>query len=493
MLKSASMSSTIQLGPDPKKWPEPYKSRYAQRLKNAQQKQIQLPPPQPGPQTEFLNCKADIAIFGGSAGSGKTYGLLVEPLRHIPNKDFGAVIFRRTSTQIRNEGGLWDESCTIYPKFKATPRETVLDWIFPSGAKVKFAHLQYETDVIDWLGAQIPFIGWDQLENFTEQQFFYMLSRNRSLCGVKPYVRATCNPVPEDDEIGGWLHRLIQWWINPETGLPIEERSGVIRWLVRVSDELHWGDSPDGLRELFPGCEPKSFTFIPARLTDNQILMQKDPGYLANLMALPLVDRERLLGGNWNIKASAGKVFNRAWFEIVDAVPSGGETVRAWDLAASEKKMVPPKNKHKDPDYTASCKMRKVDGVYYVMDATAERLGPTEADNRMKALASQDGIGCKVRWEEEGGASGKRDSAHLVKLLAGYDCKGIRPEGDKIVRAKPTAAQAEAGNVKLLRAPWNERWLNHMHGQPDLAHDDEMDAASTAFNSFTGRKKVLYA
>jgi predicted phage terminase large subunit-like protein len=72
--------------------------------------------------------------------------------------------------------------------------------------------------------------------------------------------------------------------------------------------------------------------------------------------------------------------------------------------------------------------------------------------------------------------------------LAGYDCAGVRPEGDKIVRAKPFAAQAEAGNVKLLRGAWNNRWLNHMHGQPDIAHDDEMDAASGAFNEIADYK-----
>jgi predicted phage terminase large subunit-like protein len=66
--------------------------------------------------------------------------------------------------------------------------------------------------------------------------------------------------------------------------------------------------------------------------------------------------------------------------------------------------------------------------------------------------------------------------------MQGYDIKGIPPQGDKIARAKPLAAQAFAGNVKLLRGAWNERWLNHMHGQPDLDHDDEMDAASGCYN-----------
>lgn len=409
----------------------------------------------------------------------------MQPLQHMSNPQFGGVIFRRTSPQIRNQGGLWDESVQIFPLLNAQPKQTVLEWLFPSGAKLKFAHLQYDTDVHDWQGAQVPFIGFDQLEHFSESQFWYMLSRNRSMCGVHPYIRATVNP-----DADSWVAKLIEWWID-DKGFPIEERSGVVRWFTRVNNETTWADTREELQS--DEQEPKSLTFIPSKLSDNQILMQKDPGYLANLRAQSLVDRERLLNGNWKIVATAGKIFNRAWFEIVDAVPAGGKECRFTDLAASEKKMVPPKSKNSDPDYTASCKMRRVENVYYILDATADQIGPTEADRAMANRASQDGRACSQRWEEEGGASGKRDSAHITTLLAGYDCKGVRPDGDKIVRAKPLAAQAEAGNVKLLRGPWNDRWLNHMHGQPELPHDDEMDAASGAFNELTDRKKILWA
>lgn len=450
--------------------------------------ELALPKPQPGPQETFLASDADIVIFGGAAGGGKTWALLMQPLRHMGNSQFGGVIFRRTSPQIRNQGGLWDESTQIYPLLNAEPRQTVLEWRFPSGAKLKFAHLQYDLDVHDWQGAQVPFIGFDQLEHFSESQFWYMLSRNRSLCGVHPYVRATVNP-----DADSWVAKLIEWWIDQRTGFAIEERSGVVRWFTRVNNEIQWADTKEELQS--DEQEPKSLTFIPAKLSDNQILMQKDPGYLANLRALSLVDRERLLGGNWKIVATAGKIFNRAWFEIVDAVPAGGKEVRFTDLAASEKKMTNKKpGQSSDPDYTASCKMRRVGDVYYILHATAEQMGPTAADRMMVNHASQDGIGCKQRWEEEGGASGVRDSAHITALLAGFDCKGVKPDGDKIVRAKPLAAQAEAGNVKLLRGDWNDRWLNHMHGQPELPHDDEMDAASGAFNELTDKKRrILYA
>lgn len=475
----------IQLGPDINLWPEALRNRYFERLRAKQSTSLpsNLPKPQPGPQETFLKSEADIVIFGGAAGGGKTWALLMQPLKHMSNPQFGGVIFRRTSPQIRNQGGLWDESTQIYPLLNAGPRQTVLEWRFPSGAKLKFAHLQYDLDVHDWQGAQVPFIGFDQLEHFSESQFWYMFSRNRSTCGVHPYIRATVNP-----DADSWVADLIAWWIDQDSGYPIEERSGVVRWFIRRDNELIWAESRE---ELATGVEePKSLTFIPAKLSDNQILIQKDPGYVANLRALSLVDRERLLGGNWKIIATAGKIFNRAWFEIVDAVPAGGEEVRFWDLAATEKKMLAKTNRANDPDYTAGNKMKVVNGVYYVLDAIAEQIGPTDADNLIKNTASQDGKACKVRWEIEGGASGVRDNLHIVRLLAGHDCRGVRPEGDKIIRAKPFAAQAEAGNVKLLRGPWNNRWLNHMHGQPDIAHDDEMDAASGAFNEIAAKRAL---
>jgi len=432
--------------------------------------------PQLGPQEQVLSTPADVAFFGGAAGGGKTWALLIEPLRHKDNAEFACVIFRRTYPQVTNPGGLWDEAMKIYPLVGAAPRQSELAWRFPSGATVRFAHLQHENNRLDWQGAQVPLLGFDELTHFTRVQFFYLLSRNRSLSGVRPYVRATCNPVPEDDATGGWIHEFVDWYLD-EDGYAIPERSGVLRWFVNVNDTLHWADSREELTERFPAVLPKSFTFIRSSLFDNQILMRQDPGYLANLQALPLVDRERLLGGNWKIKPAAGKVFNRGWFEIVDAVPAGGREVRFWDLAATEKSIAKP-----DPDFTASCKMRRVGDMYYILDATADREAPGRIDALIKNNATQDGRDCAIRLEREGGASGVRDARNTVSMLAGFDARSIPPQGDKVTRAKGLAAQAEVGNVKVLRAPWNSRFLATLHDFPEAAHDDEVDAASGAFN-----------
>lgn len=432
--------------------------------------------PQAGPQEAFLASAADLVIYGGAAGGGKTWALLLEPLRHIRKSDFAAVIFRRTYPQVTNPGGLWDESLKLYALVGAIPRQSDLLWRFPTGAVVRFAHLQHETSRLDWQGSQVPLLCFDELTHFTRDQFFYMLSRNRSTSGVRPYVRATCNPVPDDDETGGWIHEFVGWYIG-EDGYAIPERSGVVRWFVNVNDMLHWADDAAALTAQFPDVTPKSFTFIRSSLYDNQILMRQDPGYLANLQALPLVDRERLLGGNWKIKPSAGKVFDRAWFEVVDAAPADGRTVRFWDLAATEKSMAKP-----DPDFTAGVLMRRVGDVYYVLDAIAEQASPGRTDTLMRNTASQDGQAVVVRFEREGGASGVRDARTTTAMLAGYDVRAVPPQGDKVMRAKGLAAQAEAGNVKVVRGAWNDRFLRTLHQFPDGAHDDAVDAASGAFN-----------
>ena len=432
--------------------------------------------PQKGPQEQALASPADIVIFGGAAGGGKSWALLLEPLRHVENPQFSCVLFRRTYPQVTNPGGMWDESIKLYPLVGATPRQSDLAWRFPSGAVVRFAHLQHESSRLDWQGAQVTLLGFDELTHFTRDQFFYMMSRNRSMSGIRPYMRATCNPVPDDDPVGGWIHEFVGWYIG-EDGYAISERSGVMRWFVNVNDQLHWADTREELAARFPETTPKSFTFIKSSLYDNQILMREDPGYLANLQALPLVDRERLLGGNWKIKPAAGKVFNRGWFEIVDAAPAGGRTVRFWDLAATEKTVAKD-----DPDYTAGVKIRRVGDVYYILDAIAVQEAPGRVDTLIKNTASQDGIPVAVRFEREGGASGVRDARNTVSMMAGYDVRAVSPQGDKVTRAKGLAAQAEAGNVKIVRGPWNDRYLRTLHAFPDGAHDDEVDASSGAFN-----------
>jgi hypothetical protein len=278
--------------------------------------------PQPGFQYNFLKSSADITIGGGAAGCGKTHASLMKPLRHVLDVEgYDPVFFRRTYAQIRNTGGLWDASSKMYPYLGAKQTEGER-WKFDNGNKISFSHLQHEKNKIDHQGAEYPLILFDELTHFSETQFFYLLSRNRSTCGVKPQTVATCNPDPDS-----FVARLVDWWIDQETGFPIKERAGVKRYFVKDEDVLIWGDSKAEVigkaKYLFDNIDPKthndfvkSMTFIPGDIYQNQELLKVNPGYLANLMAQDEEMKARLLYGNWKIRADNTSLFD--WQAIND-------------------------------------------------------------------------------------------------------------------------------------------------------------------------------
>jgi predicted phage terminase large subunit-like protein len=433
--------------------------------------------PHEGPQERFLMSDADIVIYGGAAGGGKSYAILLDPLYEAMTvKGFSAVIFRRTHPEIKNPGGLWDTSRLLYPLVDAGEKVSSLQWVFPgTAATVKFAHMQHEKNKYDWQGSQIPYIGFDELTHFDKSMFFYMLSRNRSGCGVKARIRATCNPDPDS-----WVRAFIIWWINTDTGYPIPERDGVIRYFARVNDELEWADTAEELTKR--GLKPKSVTFIGANIYDNPTLLKGNPDYVASLQALTKHERDRLLGGNWNARAKAGDFFKRESFEIVDVAPAGDDEVRYWDRACTEESEHSP-----NPDWTVGLKMRKVRGVYYVLDLRRFRASPGRVENAIKIVASQEPH-TTICLEQDPGQAGEAEVSYLIKGLAGYDVKVNRVTTAKDVRAKPVAAQAEAGNVKLVRGEWNDAFLDEMDTFPDpkdKSKDDQVDTLSGAFNYLT--------
>jgi predicted phage terminase large subunit-like protein len=331
---------------------------------------------------------------------------------------------------------------------------------------VKFAHLQYEGDKLAWQGAQIALIGFDELSHFSQSQFFYLLSRNRSVCGVRPYVRATTNP-----DALSWVKVFLAPWLNRRWPEPAE--SGELRWFVRDGDTILW--VPEGTPDA------KSVTFIRASVFDNRILLAKDPGYLANLKALSFVDRRRLLDGDWDIVAG-GNLFRRHWFPIREAAPVGLKLVRFWDLAATEERP------GTDPDWTAGCLMgRDREGGYWILDLCRTRSTPGTVESlvRQTAQADRERYGAvDIRIEQEPGSAGAVVIDHYArKVLNGFSFRGVRSTGSKEERAKPLSSQAEAGNVRLLAGPWNYDFLNEAEAFPASGggiHDDQIDAASGA-------------
>lgn len=405
------------------------------------------------------------------------------------------MFFRRNMKQVKNEGGLWDESMKLYQPIGALPKDSVSSWKFPSGATVKFDHLEHEKNKFDWQGSQIPLICFDELTHFTKTQFWYLVSRNRSMCGVKPYVRATTNPDPDS-----WVATFIAWWIDQTTGYPIEERSGVVRYVVMLGDEYKWADSPEELAHYtMPDPDdpksgrivpipPKSVTFIQSLVTDNKELMKANPEYIANLMAQGKVQQERLMKGNWKIKSSDG-LFKRGWFGVRDAAPRLQRTVRGWDFAATE---VEEGGTIKTAA-TASVKMGiDDDGNYWILDANAQRIGPDAVMKLLKNTASQDGRNVVGSIPQDPGQAGKAQVKIMIKSLAGYKYYSSPESGDKILRATPFAAQAEAGNVYLVRGLWNDAFLDELEAFPSSDVKDQVDAASRAFNEIASNNKYRF-
>lgn len=440
--------------------------------------------PQPGPQAQFLASSADIAIIGGGAFGGKTYALLLEPTYHLGKKGFGAVNFRRTMPQHTQEGGAWDTSYEVYPFVRGRPIEGKHQWRFDdSGTKITFAHLEREDTVYGYKSSQIPLLIFDQLEDFTEAQFFYMLSRNRSPTGIRSYCRGACNPDPDS-----FLRRLLEWWIG-EDGYPVPERAGAVRWFIRGgNDEFVFAASREELAEKYPddAAHAKSLTFIPALIDDNPVGNEKDPGYRSNLMMLDHVQRERMLKGNWNVRPSAGLYFRRSWFDQVPACPPAVARVRHWDLAATK----PGEKKgNADPDWTVGVRMAKVmqagAPAFYIEHVERFRASPGQVEQQMLNLAKTDGHEVAISIPQDPGQAGKAQVRRYVSLLSGYRVKAQPETGNKVTRAGPLSAQVEQGNVKLVKGQWNEVFLNELENFPDGAHDDQVDAAAGAFNYLT--------
>lgn len=413
---------------------------------------IQIIAPQEGPQWDFIHkCSdVDIAVYGGAAGGAKTYGLLLDPLKYVENPGFRATIFRRTSTQIRFQGGLWDDSLQIYPAVGAVPKESTLEWFFPSGAKIKFGHMEHEGDRFKYDGAQMAYIGFDQGEQFTKQMVFYLLSRARSVSGVKPIMRLTVNPPDPNEITGQWLHRFLAPWVSDK--FPNPAKPGEKRYFIQKENGISWVD-----RETHNAL---SVTFIPAKLQDNKMLMEKDPGYLDKLMALEYHDRERLLHGSWNILA-IGQMFKRAWFRKISpegfrriALNAGRKlkVIRVWDRAATEG----------GGCRTAGLKIGILDGQYYCVDMKLVQLSSKGVNDLQRETANEDGRAVEIYEEQEPGSSGKAVSDWSRRAtFAGFTYHPLPARQDPITRARPAASAAEGGNIFVVdNGPWVEPFLD---------------------------------
>jgi len=223
-----------------------------------------------GPQEDFLAAAETDVLYGGAAGGGKSYAMLVDPLRYAHRAAHRGLIIRRSMPELRE---LIDKSRELYPK--AFPgckyKEVEKLWNFPSGAKIEFGFLERDADVYRYQGQAYSWIGFDEITHLpTEFSWNYLASRLRTTdADIIPYMRCTANP----GGVGAtWVKKR---YIDPQT--------------------------PD---TSFEGADGLTRKFIPARLQDNPYLA-RDGRYEKMLQALPPTQRQQLLEGNWDVAEGA--------------------------------------------------------------------------------------------------------------------------------------------------------------------------------------------
>ena len=380
------------------------------------------------------------AFYGGAAGGGKSDCLLMAALQYVDRGGYSALLLRQSYADLALPGALMSRAFEWLSGTGAQWADKDKTWKFPSGSTLTFGYLENERDKYRYQSTHFQYIGFDELTQFTSSNYRYMFSRLRRLEGVDIPLRMRSASNPGD---------LGHEWVKQ-------------RFIV------------EGREQNRP--------FIPAKLEDNPYLDRES--YVLSLMMLDNVTREQLLRGDWSARKAGGK-FRREWLEVLDHIPmqtlSKCRWARYWDLAATEPK------KGTDPDWTVGCLMaQSPQGVYYVQDIRRVRKTPAGVEELIRACAQVDGRGVPIYMEQEPGASGVNTIAYYMRVLAGYDFHGVRNTGSKEVRANPLSAQAEAGNLKLVRGLWINDFIDESEAFPSGGHDDQVDAAAGAFEGLTG-------
>lgn len=454
---------------------------------------------QEGPQTQAALSEADIIFFGGAKGGGKTRWLVHESGKWYDLSGHSSKIFRRTFPELKGEGSIWEETGKMYPYLGGEQVESQLRWRFPSGSGVQLHHLQHEADAARWDGKNLGDIGFDQLEAFTETQFWRLLSCQRSTVGgwaQRPRVRATMNPDPDS-----WiLTTFISWYIDKD-GYPIPERSGIVRWFGRRDGKMMWYASEadakaDGI------AMPKSFTFIPSSVYDNQELLKARPEYLANLQALPPVEQARFLGGNWKVRAQAGDYFREAWFpirgdrldQLIRRLPTDDDVVhwfRMWDLAGTPwegdtfLKGVPARNTGDPPDWTRGGKFGLLpDGRLILVDMASWRDSPGAIEQAMIETHQMDGphVSCCVGHDPGQAGNYQIEALEIALRRRAHvrDFVPVRATKGKEEYASVASRWAFRGRILVQRALWNHDFFSEIEGFPTIGKKDQTDVLSQA-------------
>ena len=252
--------------------------------------------PNPGPQTDFLAASEREVLFGGAAGGGKSFSLVVDPLRYVGNEHFRGLLLRRTTEELRE---LINISKMLYPKVDKEARFVERDktWYFSSGATLWMSYLERDDDVLRYQGQAYTWVGFDELTQWpTPYAWNYLRSRLRTArnSGLPLCMRASTNP----GNIGhAWVKKM---FVDPapanEAFWATDEETGEV---------LTWPSTSSYAKENDLVGKPMfKRRFIPSTLHDNPYLSE-DGQYEANLLSLPEHLRKQLLEGNWDVNEGA--------------------------------------------------------------------------------------------------------------------------------------------------------------------------------------------
>lgn len=277
--------------------------------------------PNPGPQTNFLAAPEREVLYGGAAGGGKTYSLIVDPLRYCNNPNMNALILRRTNDELRE---IIHKSQEMYPQAfpGAKWMEKKSQWTFPSGARIWMTYLEQEKDVLRYQGQAFTYIGFDELTQYpTPYAWDYLRSRLRTADPSLPvYMRGTTNPGGPGH---GWVKKM---FIDPApAGKPFWATDITTGETLKYPKHHSKSDQPLFKRR-----------FIPAKLMDNPFLYEQGD-YEAMLLSLPETQRRQLLEGSWDVaEGAAFSEFDRR-YHVTDVftIPDNWRKFRACDYGYS--------------------------------------------------------------------------------------------------------------------------------------------------------------
>lgn len=434
------------------------------------------------PQELFINSDADITIASGSAGSSKSYSILLRFLRFVHDPQTRGIIFRRTLTQIETQGGLWEEAIALYSKIDKNLKVRMKDkkLVFSNGASLKFSHYENEAAKEKFKGLQADFIAFDEATEFTEEMITYLIGRNRNTkVKHKATVCMATNPHCES-----FLKDWVWGWLDPETGIPDPDKRGKTRYYAKdEAGNMLWYETKEEAEAVFGVGEDngvKSVMVIGSTCLDNPYI---PPAYISSLKAQSRVERDRLLYGSWTAKEEKAGYFKQSWLEPVKHA-NGRATarVRAWDLASSL-----PSETYKNPDWTAGVLMSKdKDKIYTIEHVRRFRDRFMGVEKAIIEQGYEDGFSTIILIPLDAGSGGNSYAKSLQAKLAelGFVVRLVKPKLDKVTRFGAFSAIAEAGHVRYVEDEWNKLYFAELEGFDGAKKnkDDQCDATSDAFN-----------